>query len=36
MKPVEISPGARIEMGESTLRFQAFCGKEFDWPDLDD
>ena len=36
MKPIEIASGACIEMGETTLRFQAFCGKEFDWPDLDD
>ena len=33
---VEIESGAMIEVGETTLRFQAFCTKEFDWPDLDD
>ena len=32
--PVE--SGAMIEVGETTLRFQAFCTEEFDWPDLDD
>ncbi len=32
---VEIESGAMIEVGETTLRFQAFCGKEFDWSDLD-
>ena len=33
---VEIESGAMIEVGETSLRFQAFCTKEFDWPDLDD
>ena len=33
---VEIESGANIEVGETTLRFQAFCTKEFDWSDLDD
>ena len=33
---IEIESGAMIEMGATTLRFQAFCTKEFDWPDLDD
>ena len=33
---VEIESGAMIEVGETTLRFQAFCTREFDWPDLDD
>ncbi|MCY3730141.1 MAG: FHA domain-containing protein [Rhodospirillaceae bacterium] len=36
MKPVEIQSGACIEIGNTTLRFQALCGKEFDWSDLDD
>ena len=36
MKPVEIESGACIEIGDTTLRFQALCGKEFDWSDLDD
>ena len=33
---IEIESGAMIEMGETTLRFQAFCTAEFDWPDIDD
>ena len=33
---VQIDSGTMIEIGETTLRFQAFCGREFDWPDLDD
>ena len=33
---VEIESGAMIEVGETTLRFQAFCTKAFDWPDVDD
>ena len=33
---VEVKSGAMIEVGETTLRFQAFCSMEFDWPDVDD
>ncbi len=33
---VEIQAGAEIQLGETTLRFQAFCSKEFDWQDVDD
>ena len=36
MASVEIVSGNEIQLGETTLRFQAFCGPEFDWPDLDD
>ena len=36
MSSVEIESGAEIQIGETTLRFQAFCSKEFDWPDVDD
>lgn len=36
MAPVEIASGAEIQLGETTLRFQAFCSQEFDWPDVDD
>ena len=36
MTPVPIESGAMIEIGETTLRFQAFCSKDFDWPDVDD
>ena len=33
---VGVKSGAMIEVGETTLRFQAFCSKDFDWPDVDD
>ena len=36
MAPVEIASGAEIQIGDTTLRFQAFCSQEFDWPDVDD
>ncbi len=36
MGSVEIASGAMIEVGETTLRFQAFCSEDFDWPDVDD
>ena len=36
MAPVAIASGAQIQIGETTLRFQAFCSQEFDWPDVDD
>ena len=36
MAPVPIASGAQIQIGETTLRFQAFCSQEFDWPDVDD
>ena len=36
MAPVPIASGAQIQLGETTLRFQAFCSQEFDWPDVDD
>ena len=36
MAPVEIASGAEIQLGETTLRFQAFCSQEFDWSDVDD
>ena len=32
----EIESGAEIQLGETTMRFQAFCSKEFDWQDVDD
>ena len=34
--PVEIEAGAMIEVGETTLRFQPFCSRDFDWPDAAD
>ena len=36
MASVEIASGAEIQIGDTTLRFQAFCSQEFDWPDVDD
>ena len=36
MAPEEIASGAEIQIGDTTLRFQAFCSQEFDWPDVDD
>lgn len=36
MAAVPIESGAQIQIGETTLRFQAFCSQEFDWPDVDD
>ena len=36
MTPVELKSGGMIQIGESTLRFQAFCSEEFDWSDVDD
>lgn len=35
MASVEIASGNEIQLGDTTLRFQALCGPEFDWPDLD-
>ena len=32
----EIESGAEIQLGETIMRFQAFCSKEFDWQDVDD
>ena len=32
----EIQSGAEIQLGDTTLRFQAFCSEEFDWQDVDD
>ena len=36
MATVELQSGAQIQLGETTLRFQAFCSQDFDWPDVDD
>ena len=33
---VEIESGAEIQIGETTLRFQAFCSQAFDWADIHD
>ena len=32
----EIESGAEIQLGDTTMRFQAFCSREFDWQDVDD
>ncbi|MCY3564609.1 MAG: FHA domain-containing protein [Gammaproteobacteria bacterium] len=36
MEAKPIAPGAEIQIGDTTLRFQSFCSKDFDWPDVDD
>ena len=36
MDAAQLESGAMIELGETTLRFQAFCSADFDWPDVDD
>lgn len=36
MSTVELQSGADIQLGETTLRFQAFCSQDFDWRDVDD
>lgn len=36
MDSIEIESGAVIEIGATKLRFQAFCSKDFDWPDVDE
>ena len=37
MGPVSLESGGEIQFGDATtVRFQAFCGKDFDWPDVDD
>ena len=36
MTPVELGSGGEIQLGNTTLRFQAFCGSAFDWQDIDD
>ena len=33
---VEVDSGSEIQIGETILRFQAFCRKEFDWSDVGD
>ena len=36
MGPQPLGPGAMIEIGGTTLRFQAFCSPDFDWSEPDD
>ena len=32
---VDLASGSEVQIGNTTLRFQALCGKDFDWPDVD-
>ena len=34
--PQEFQSGSEIQLGNTTLRFQALCGGEFDWQDVND
>lgn len=36
MESVPLAPGAMIEVGATTLRFQALCSPDFDWSGTDD
>ena len=36
VETVEIESGAEIQIGETILRFQAFCSAKFDWSDIGD
>ena len=36
VETVEIESGAEIQIGETILRFQAFCSAKFDWSDVGD
>ena len=36
MGPEELQAGSAIQLGKTTLRFQALCGVEFDWQDVSD
>ena len=36
LSTVEVQSGAEIQLGQTTLRFQALCSQEFDWPDVND
>lgn len=36
LTPVELTGGEEITLGDTTLRFVPFCGKEFDWQDQPD
>ena len=35
MEPVNLESGSEIQFGDTTVRFQALCGEEFDWPDIE-
>ena len=32
---VDLASGSEVQIGNTTLRFQALCGKDFDWSELD-
>lgn len=34
LTPMEINTGDEFNIGETTLRFVAFCGRDFDWTDV--
>ena len=36
MGPERLEAGSEIQLGNTTLRFQALCGVEFDWQDVSD
>ncbi len=36
MQTQPIESGAEIRIGDTVMRFQAFCSEQFDWPDADD
>jgi len=36
LERVEVHSGDSIRLGNTTLRFQAFCSEAFDWQDTDD
>lgn len=36
MEPVNLESGAVIQFGDTTVRFLALCGEDFDWPDVED
>ena len=36
IETVDIGSGAEIQLDKTSLRFPAFCPREFDWPDIND
>ena len=34
LTPAEIKSGSEFSVGETTLRFISFCGRDFDWTDV--
>ena len=33
LMPIELKGGEEIVIGDTTLKFVPFCGKDFDWRD---